>query len=129
MVISQNAKFFNIAITILDFSQLLPIKLSLIHLRDSKVIAFCIGFVDCFLTSFLYCFPYCYRSSIILKTRLVYSKMWAIEKEKQLSLSQYSWKSDKYRMESKGKKQRNYTTYEAKKIQSDNFTRSDRENE
>ena len=38
-----------------------------------------------------------------------------------------SWKINYYSKGDKGKKQRNYTKYEAKTIRSDNFTRSNRE--
>ena len=69
--------------------------------------------VDWFMASFLYCFPYSYRSFIIFYYRATTIAI----AERAITLER----------EPSKKKQRTDTKKDAKRIMSDNFTRSNRE--
>ena len=81
------------------------------------------SFVDWFMASFLYCFPYSYRSSNY-STAIVVALL--RERATTIAIAIVERAITLERKTSK-KKQRTDTKKDAKRIKSDNFTRSNRE--
>ena len=95
------------------------------------------SFVDWFMASFLYCFPYCYHSSNYCDSNSCrsFTLLKALAKSNG-NLIAIAFKSEKERQVGRAitldrkpskKKQRTDIKKDAKKIKSDNFTRSNRE--
>ena len=96
------------------------------------------SFVDWFMASFLYCFPYSYRSSNYCDSNSCCSiKLLKALSKSNGNLIAIAFKSEKERQlvgraitserEPSKKKQRTDTKKNGKRIKSDNFTRSNRE--
>ena len=111
------------------------IRNNYVAIQSISLLHFFLGFVDWFMASFLYCCPYsyCYSNSCDSNSCHSFTLLNVLAKSNgnQLSLSPLRARNRKSgitleRKPSK-KKQRTDTKKDAKKIKSDNFTRSNRE--